>query len=247
MNENLNINNMWAQLPPEMQAQMMQMMMSMMQQATEPEMKKEKIMTPDGVEIEVYDTGSYYECFNEGKIGCVTKKEQFYDEKMYTTLYNLTCGDIRRNNVIALLESKAKELGGTALVQHFKKNCVAAKKEAKEKKKREEEQAREARAAQEQAERDRELEEGNMTQFTNLPEWCTGNKYVGPGWIGTDRDGVYMYEECGRTTKTIVACGRPVLINRILEPIDGGDGIDRIEIAYDSGASTKKWTTRYLR
>lgn len=234
MNENLNINNMWAQLPPEMQAQMMQMMMSMMQQATEPEMKKEKIMTPEGVEIEVYDTDSYYEFFNEGKIGCVTKREQFYDEKLYTTLYNLTCGDIRRNNVIALLESKAKELGGTALVQHFKKNCVAAKKEAKEKKKKEEEQAKQARAAQEQAERDRELEEGNMTQFTNLPEWCTGNKYVGPGWIGTDRDGVYMYEECGRTTKTIVACGRPVLINRILEPIDGGDGIDRIEIAYDS-------------
>lgn len=42
MNENLNINNMWAQLPPEMQAQMMQMMMSMMQQAAEPEMKKKK-------------------------------------------------------------------------------------------------------------------------------------------------------------------------------------------------------------
>lgn len=242
MNENLNINNMWAQLPPEMQAQMMQMMMSMMQQATEPEMKKEKIMTPEGVEVEVYDTGSYYECFNEGKIGCVTKKEQFYDEKLYTTLYNLTCGDIRMNNVISLLEEKAKELGGTALAQHFKKNCVAAKKEAKEKKKREEEQAKQARAAQEQAERDRELEEGRMTEYSNLPEGVQ-NMYIGEGWIATD-DGVIKFEDSGRTVKKIEACMYPILVSKLYRPLDNAasGATRRVEVHFGSEEGWQKAT-----
>lgn len=242
MNENLNINNMWAQLPQEMQAQMMQMMMSMMQQATEPEMKKEKIMTPEGVEVEVYDTGSYYEFFNEGKIGCVTKKEQFYDEKLYTTLYNLTCGDIRRNNVISLLEDKAKQLGGTALVQHFKKNCVAAKKEAKEKKKREEEQAREARAAQKQAERDRELAEGRMTEYNNLPEGVQ-NMYIGEGWIATD-DGVIKFEESGKTVKKVEACMYPILASKLYRPLDNAasGATRRVEVYFGSEEGWQKAT-----
>lgn len=242
MNENLNINNMWAQLPPEMQAQMMQMMMSMMQQAAEPEMKKKKITTPEGVEIEVYDTGSYYEHFNEGDIRCVTKQEQFYDEKMYTTLYNLTCGDIRRNNVIALLESKAKELGGTALAQHFKKNCVAAKKEAKEKKKREEEQAREARAAQEQAERDRELEEGRMTEYSNLPEGVQ-NMYIGEGWIATD-DGVIKFEDNGKTVKRVEACMYPILASKLYRPLDNAasGATRRVEVYFGSEEGWQKAT-----
>lgn len=242
MNENLNIDSMWTQLPPEMQAQMMQMMMSMMQQATEPEMKKKKITTPEGVEIEVYDTGSYYEHFNEGDIRCVTKKEQFYDEKMYTTLYNLTCGDIRRNNVIALLEGKAKELGGTALVQHFKKNVVAAKKEAKEKKKKEEEQIREARAAQEQEERDRELEEGRMTEYSNLPEGVQ-NMYIGEGWIATD-DGVIKFEDSGRTVKKIEACMYPILVSKLYRPLDNAasGATRRVEVHFGSEEGWQKAT-----
>lgn len=236
MSENLNIDvaTMLNQLPPEVQAHPeIQMMMSMIQQAgqaAKPEIKKEKIMTPEGVEIEVYDTGSYYEFFNEGKIGCVTKKEQFYDEKLYTTLYNLSCGDIRRNNVISLLEDKAKELGGTALTQHFKRNCTVAKKAAKERLA----EYKQERIKREQEEKEEAKKAGKMTEYNNLPEGVQ-NMYVGDGWIADD-DGVRKFEESGKTVKEVEACMYPILVNKLYRPLDNmaSGATRRVEIHFGS-------------
>ena len=75
-----------------------------------------------------------------------------------------------------------------------------------------------------------------------MPEWCTGNKFVGEEWITNNDEGVYKLETCGKTVKRTEACGRPVAINRLLEPIDesGWDGIERVEIVFESERGWKR-------
>ena len=74
---------------------------------------------------------------------------------------------------------------------------------------------------------------GHKTEFENLPEWIDGNRYIGAEWIANDENGIYKLDEVGNTTKIIEACGRPVLINKMLNPIDGGDGIERFQLAFE--------------
>lgn len=223
--------------------QMLQQMMTAAMQQPEPEKELEKGPKPlppveniDGLQVITLSKlpKTMRDCFERGDISLVTTKEQFYEDEMYEA----ACRVVRetdRNKIKYLLEQKAKELGGTALCKMFNQSYVAKKREIK---KADEEYAKriaEAQRERKAAEAEEKRRAGNKTQFTDMPEWCTGNKYVGEEWITNNDEGVYKLEDCGKTTKRTEACGRPVVINRLLEPIDetSWDGIERVEIAFE--------------
>ena len=179
--------------------------------------------------------------FEKGDISLVTTEEMFYEDILYYEAC-MVPGATTRNKVKLLLEKKAKELGGTALVKMFNQSYVAKKKEIKEKREEEEKRLAELYQERKAAEAEEKRRAGNKTQFTDMPEWCTGNKFVGEEWITNNEEGVYKLEDCGRTVKRTEACGRPVAINRLLEPIDesGWDGIERVEIVFESERGWKR-------
>lgn len=226
-----------------------QMMAAAMQQpgpGKEPE-KEPRALPPveniDGLQVITLSKmpKTMRDCFERGDISLVTTKEQFYEDE----LYEAACRVVRetdRNKIKYMLEQKAKELGGTALCKMFNQSYVAKKREIK---KADEEYAKriaEAQRERKAAEAEEKRRAGNRTKFTDMPEWCTGNKYVGEEWITNNDEGVYKLEDCGKTVKRTEACGRPVAINRLLEPIDesGWDGIERVEIVFESERGWKR-------
>lgn len=230
--------------------QMLQQMMASAMQEPEPEKEPEKEPKPlppveniDGLQVITLSKlpKKMRDCFERGDISLVTTKEQFYEDE----LYEAACRVVRetdRNKIKYLLEQKAKELGGTALCKMFNQSYVAKKREIK---KADEEYAKriaEAQLERKAAEAEEKRRAGNKTKFTDMPEWCTGNKFVGEEWITNNEEGVYKLEDCGRTVKRTEACGRPVAINRLLEPIDesGWDGIERVEIVFESERGWKR-------
>ena len=226
--------------------QMLQQMMAAATQQPEPE-KEPKALPPveniDGLQVITLSKmpKTMRDCFERGDISLVTTKEQFYEDE----LYEAACRVVRetdRNKIKYLLEQKAKELGGTALCKMFNQSYVAKKREIK---KADEEYAKriaEAQRERKAAEAEEKRKAGNKTKFTDMPEWCTGNKFVGEEWITNNDEGVYKLETCGKTVKRTEACGRPVAINRLLEPIDesGWDGIERVEIVFESERGWKR-------
>ena len=230
--------------------QMLQQMMTAAIQQPEPEKEPEKepralppVENIDGLQVITLSKlpKTMRDCFERGDISLVTTKEQFYEDE----LYEAACRVVRetdRNKIKYMLEQKAKELGGTALCKMFNQSYVAKKREIK---KADEEYAKriaEAQREQKAAEAEEKRRAGNKTKFTDMPEWCTGNKFVGEEWITNNEEGVYKLEDCGRTVKRTEACGRPVAINRLLEPIDesGWDGIERVEIVFESERGWKR-------
>ena len=187
-----------------------------MQQPEAQQMQKpeaQQMQQPEAQQMQQPEAPSvdYYADFNNGKINCVTQESQFYDEAMYVVLYKAIKNDLTRNSVKTLLEKKAKEFGGTALVKCFNSNCVAMKRKAKAEREEEEKQIRQAMAERRAA--------GTMTQFPNLPETCSGNKYIGEEWIA-DEDGIRKIEESGKNIKTIEACSYPIIIDKMYCPLD---------------------------
>ena len=235
MSENLNIDAaMLNQLPPEVKALIINMIKggqkAAVPQAEPSEMNKKEI--PENPGLQDY-TELYCDCFKKGKIGCVTRAEQFGDSDMYRILFSVDCGEIRRNEVQYQLEMLAKELGGTALAHKFQKNCTVAKKEAKEREKQQKAKEEQARRIKEQEEKARKDAEGNKTQFSNLPEGCQ-NMYIGTEWIADD-DGVRKFEQSGNTMKRVEACMYPILVTKLYRPLDNADGATRrIELKFGS-------------
>lgn len=234
--------------------QMLQQMMAAAMQQPEPKKEPEKepekkpekeqkyyqVEEKDGLKfITVPKTLS--NTFEKGDISLVTTKEMFYEDGLYYEAC-MVPGATTRNRVKYLLEQKAKELGGTALVKMFNQSYVAKKKEIKERREAEEKRLAELYQERKAAEAEEKRRAGNKTKFTDMPEWCTGNKYVGEEWITNNDEGVYKLEDCGKTVKRTEACGRPVAINRLLEPIDesGWDGIERVEIVFESERGWKR-------
>lgn len=234
--------------------QMLQQMMAAAMQQPEPEKEPEKeqekeqekekqyykVEKKDGLEF-ITVPKTLRNTFEKGDISLVTTEEMFYEDILYYEAC-MVPGATTRNKVKLLLEKKAKELGGTALVKMFNQSYVAKKKEIKEKREAEEKRLAELYQERKAAEAEERRRAGNKTQFTDMPEWCTGNKFVGEEWITNNEEGVYKLEDCGRTVKRTEACGRPVVINRLLEPIDesGWDGIERVEIAFESERGWKR-------
>lgn len=224
--------------------QMLQQMMAAAMQQPEPEKEPEKqyyqVEEKDGLKF-ITVPKTLASTFERGDISLVTTKEMFYEDILYYEAC-MVPSVTDRNKVKYLLEQKAKELGGTALAKMFNQSYVAKKKEIKEKREEEEKRLAEAFKERQAAEAEEKRRAGNKTKFTNMPEWCTGNKYVGEEWITNNDEGVYKLEACGKTVKRTEACGRPVAINRLLEPIDesGWDGIERVEIVFESERGWKR-------
>lgn len=226
--------------------QMLQQMMAAAMQQPEPEKEPEKepkyyqVEEKDGVKF-ITVPKTLRNTFENGDISLVTTEEMFYEDILYYEAC-MVPGATTRNKVKLLLEKKAKELGGTALAKMFNQSYVAKKKEIKEKREAEEKRLAELYQERKAAEAEEKRKAGNKTKFTDMPEWCTGNKFVGEEWITNNNEGVYKLEACGKTVKRTEACGRPVAINRLLEPIDesGWDGIERVEIVFESERGWKR-------
>ena len=226
--------------------QMLQQMMAAAMQQPEPE-KEPKALPPveniDGLQVITLSKmpKTMRGCFERGDISLVTTKEQFYEDELYEAACRVT-RETDRNKIKYMLEQKAKELGGTALCKMFNQSYVAKKREIKKKDEEEAKRIEDAFKERQAAEAEEKRKAGNKTKFTDMPEWCTGNKFVGEEWITNNDEGVYKLETCGKTVKRTEACGRPVAINRLLEPIDesGWDGIERVEIVFESERGWKR-------
>lgn len=229
--------------------QMLQQMMAAAMQQPEPEKEPEKepytVENIDGLQVITLPKKprptTMAGCFEIGDISPVTTEEDFYKDELYEAACRVT-RETDRHTVRYRLEQKAKQLGGTALCKMFNQSYVAKQKEIKKKREEEEKRREEALKERQAAEAEERRRAGNKTKFTDMPEWCTGNKYVGEEWITNDDEGVYKLEDCGKTVKRTEACGRPVAINRLLEPIDesGWDGIERVEIVFESERGWKR-------
>lgn len=109
MSENLNIDvaAMLNQLPPEMQALIINMIKggqnAVVPQAGPSAINKKEI--PENPGLQDY-TELYCDCFKKGEIGCVTRAEQFSDSDMYRILFSVNCGEIRRNGPGSVFQEK---------------------------------------------------------------------------------------------------------------------------------------------
>ena len=89
-----------------------EMLKRAMQESAEPEGGQEEIPEKKpGVD--------YCHSFKSGRIDCVTGRDNFYDEAMYTALYGAIPSEVLQNQIRYKLEQKAKEFGGTALAKMF--------------------------------------------------------------------------------------------------------------------------------
>lgn len=172
-------------------------------------------------EEEVRDE-KYYLGLKKKDYSRVTSAEDFKSEGLYEVLYGGLYTDYAGSIYVARadisnveydLERIAQEIGKTTLSSLFKKKCKEKKSELKEEYKKK--KIREAEL-EKQRKREKAEEQATMaskTQFTNLPDFCTGNKFISPEWR-TDQGGAHRMEETVKTAKVIKACDAPVLINR---------------------------------
>lgn len=238
MNTNLDMMQMMQQIQ-QMTPEQMQLMMATManimgqagqmqeaEQLTAAEPEPEK-------EMEKKNSGEYYRDFSKEKIDCVTSADDFTDGELYRAMFYLITKEVLQNKIQFMLEERAKNIGGTMLCNLFKKNCTAEKKRYKKMREQEAKKKEKEEAEKQKLEELAKLAAGHKTEFENLPEWVDGNRYIGAEWIANNENGIYKLDEVGNTTKIIEACGRPVLINKMLNPIDGGDGIERFQLAFE--------------
>ena len=210
--------------------QMLQQMMAAAMQQPEPErepekeqeQKKEKqyykVEEKDGLKF-ITVPKTLASTFERGDISLVTTKEMFYEDILYYEAC-MVPGETTRNKVKYLLEQKAKELGGTALVKMFNQSYVAKKKEIKKKREEEEKRLAEAFKERQAAEAEEKRRAGNLTKFSDLPEGCK-NLHIGEGWIADD-EGIYMLEDNGKTVKRTEAAKFPFLVDCLYQPYDVG-------------------------
>ena len=136
MTKETDMMQMFQNMTPEQMQMMMTMMVNMMNKSeVDPDSPEYAAARDAGIEAKMRpDTGTYYEYFNEGKINCVIRQEQFYDDALYTTIFKAITNEILQNQLQEKLERQAKHLGGTILAQMFKRNCTAKKREGRKRK-----------------------------------------------------------------------------------------------------------------
>lgn len=164
----------------------------------------------------------YYTGLKTKDYSKVRTEEDFQSAGLYEALYGELYTDYADPSCVARadisnveydLENRAREIGKTKLVSFFKKKCKEKKRELKEicEKKKIRDAELEKQRRMEEAEKQMTL--AAKTKFANLPDFCTGNKYISPEWR-TDQGVVYRTEETAKSEKVIKACDAPVLINR---------------------------------
>lgn len=209
MSENLNIDvaAMLNQLPPEMQKQMQTFINIMKggQNAVVPQAGPQK---------------KNFESLYKKDYSCITSKEDILSDGLYDEVYGGLYEDYPGSKTVAradistveyILSEKAKAIGGTELQRFFKRRSSEERK--RRKKEYEEKRRKNAGTAMDLA---------VQTDFSDLPEFSTGNKFVSPEWHA-DNNSIYTLEERGQQTKILKASDHPILINRELRAIDGSD------------------------
>lgn len=232
-------------LTQEQMLQLIAMMQTMQNQETpEQPVNTTAALTPDNVNSMISDEKNWtslklvekFMPITRGDISCVTEESDFKHHELYDALYGSMdypeISDDMRENCIYELKKVAQKTGGRPLVSLFKNKCDQAKIKAAEQRQKIE---TDKKTAAEQV----AIIHGKKTQFTNLPEKSTGNKFISPEW-NTDAATVWTTESRGGETRAVTACTQPVLINRRLEPIDGIEDVRRVELLYKDG---KVWRT----
>lgn len=163
-----------------------------------------------------------YNGFFGGDISEVTSEDDFKDDELYQSLFAQGISKKLRRTLMYDLKKRAQEIGKRDLAKYFAERC--------------EEKESELRNAIELNRMGmKEKEEWcKKTEYSDLPENCTGNKYIGAEWTATN-DKAYTLEQHGDISRVVTACTQPVLINRILKPLDGEDEERRVEIIYKEG------------
>lgn len=169
-----------------------------------------------------------YDPLKNGDASCVDSEEDFKQALLYEKLYENGLSEELVQTLEYDLKKIAKKIGKTDLATYFKNRCETKKQEVRQRKEREEKEK--SKLTQRQ---------GYKTNFTNLPDFCDGNKFVSPEWTATNQ-GIYCIEDNGKTVRRTVACGRPVLVNRLLNPMDDKSGPERVEIVYLGDTGWKK-------
>lgn len=243
MTKETDMMQMFQNMTPE-QMQMMTMMVNMMNKSeVDPDSSEYAAMRDAEIEAKTRpDTGTYYEYFNEGKINCVIRPEQFYDDALYTTIFKAITNEILQNQLQEKLERQAKHLGGTILAQMFKRNCTAKKREVKKEKEEQEKEFERWMREREKEEKEKAKKTGKMTSYTKLPA-DVQNMYVSDEWIADD-DGVRKFEESGKTVKEVEACMYPILVSKLYRPLyNAASGATRrVEVHFGSEEGWQKAT-----
>ncbi len=243
MTKETDMMQMFQNMTPE-QMQMMTMMVNMMNKSeVDPDSPEYAAARDAGIETKTRpDTGTYYEYFNEGKINCVIRQEQFYDDALYTTIFKAITNEILQNQLQEKLERQAKYLGGTILAQMFKRNCTAKKREVKKEKEEQEKEFERRMREREKEEKEKAKKAGKMTGYTKLPA-DVQNMYVSDEWIADD-DGVRKFEESGKTVKEVEACMYPILVSKLYRPLDNAasGATRRVEVHFGSEEGWQKAT-----
>ena len=244
MTKETDMMQMFQNMTPEQMQMMMTMMVNMMKKSeVDPDSPEYAAARDAGIEAKTRpDTGTYYEYFNEGKINCVIRQEQFYDDALYTTIFKAITNEILQNQLQEKLERQAKYLGGTILAQMFKRNCTAKKREVKKEKEEQEKEFERRMREREKEEKEKAKKAGKMTGYTKLPADIQ-NMYVSDEWIADD-DGVRKFEESGKTVKEVEACMYPILVSKLYRPLDNAasGATRRVEVHFGSEEGWQKAT-----
>lgn len=188
------------------------------------------------------ESGRYYSSFCKGKIDCVNSEEDFTDDELYRVLFKLIKDEMLQTNIQFLLESRAKNIGGTVLCNLFRKKCTAAKRKYKREAENQEKELERQQREQEKENLEKARLVGTKTRYANLPEGVQ-NMFVGDGWIADD-DGVRKFEESGKTVKEVEACMYPILVSKLYRPLDNAasGATRRVEVHFGSEEGWQKAT-----
>lgn len=195
-----------------------------------------------GTNVKKTEPEGYYSSFCKGEIDCVNSEEDFTNDELYRVLFKLINDEMLQTNIQFLLESRAKNIGGTVLCNLFRKKCTAAKRKYKRESENQEKELERQRREQEKENLEKARLVGTKTRYANLPEGVQ-NMFVGDGWIADD-DGVRKFEESGKTVKEVEACMYPILVSKLYRPLDNAasGATRRVEMHFGSEEGWQKAT-----
>lgn len=179
-------------------------------------------------------TPEFYAGIKNGDYSMIDSDEDFLSDGLYQYVYGGLLPEDMIPSAEYKLEDIARTIGKTRLEKLFKQRKSRMLNQIKSAK------AETVRLKQKEQEK-YARENGHMTEFDDVPDTCTGNKYVGYEWL--TNDGVVFREiASGQTTRTEYACNAPALINRQVVYIDKDDDeCESYELMFKG--SDNRWKT----
>lgn len=161
----------------------------------------------------------------------IKTREDIMNDFLYDAIYS---DDVRESDLIKIvseLKVIAKKIGGRELESDVKEICRVRKKDLQRKIKKK----HEAKNKKQKDEDYKSFEESYSTEFSDLPEFSTGNRVCGFRFKADD-SGIYEIDDSGDINSIgyKILCRTPVLINRVILPDEGYyDGAEKkFEIIY---------------